>query len=565
MKEASGRYHIKCEFARGGMGVIYEIFEKSLRRHLAMKVLSPPENVPVHKRDRDYFFEEALITAQLEHPNIVPVHDMGMLNDGHPYFTMKMVHGEPLCDIIEKLKKGDKQYIEKYPLVKRLIIFRKVCDAVAFAHSCHVIHRDIKPDNIMVGEYGEVLLMDWGIAKYTQADADTPLESRRIQSLRSKQDFSQTSYDEILGTPLYISPEQLDDDTSQVDHQSDIYLLGGTLYELLTFSPPHQGESLAQVLESSMLGRVVPPQKMNPMQQIPTELQKITMKALAHKKEHRYQKVEDLCADLDDFTAGSIVSEPVIFKEGEVLIRQDEKGTEAYFILKGKVDVIQTRADQEYLLATVEAGNIVGEMAVISEQVRMASVVAATDTQVLIINHQRMEEVLQKLPPWVGKLIFNLVDRLQTTDKNAHPLLLGDSLYHVLHQFTYILLSQMAFQIKTEEIEFNINTLTKQIAANLCMRQQKVQTALKYLATSSICQKINSETFKINDFSLFAYFLHFVHKMKKLDIAFPIPQLPEAGEETKTQALQLAQEATDYLSTKHKFTLRRKRDDVLRP
>ena len=300
MKEASGRYHIKCEFARGGMGVIYEIFEKSLRRHLAMKVLSPPENTQVTKRDRDYFFEEALITAQLEHPNIVPVHDMGMLSDGHPYFTMKMVHGEPLRDIIDKLKRGHKEYIEKYPLVKRLIIFRKVCDAVAFAHSCDVIHRDIKPENIMVGEYGEVLLMDWGIAKYTQADDATPLESQRIHSLRSKEDFSQTCYDDILGTPLYISPEQLGDDHEQVDHQSDVYLLGGTLYELLTFSPPHRGESLAQILECSMSGRIIPPQQANPMQQIPTELQKITMKALAHRKEDRYQKVDDLCADLDE-------------------------------------------------------------------------------------------------------------------------------------------------------------------------------------------------------------------------------------------------------------------------
>ena len=132
---SSGRYDIHSEVSRGGMGVIYRVLDNNLHRHLAMKVLLSKKTGDMDiETARDYFLEEALVTAQLEHPNIVPVHDLGQLADGNPFFTMKLVQGESLLDIIQQLREGHPEYTERYPLITRLMIFRKVCDAVAFAH-----------------------------------------------------------------------------------------------------------------------------------------------------------------------------------------------------------------------------------------------------------------------------------------------------------------------------------------------------------------------------------------------------------------------------------------------
>ena len=157
------RYALGCEVARGGMGAILRATDLSIERTVAMKVALDPASMDAEILQR--FTQEAKLTGQLEHPNIVPVYDLSSDDHDRPFYTMKFVTGVTLHDILSKLKNGDATTVAHYSLTQLLTIFQKVGDAVAFAHSRNVIHRDLKPANIMVGEYGEVLVMDWGLAK----------------------------------------------------------------------------------------------------------------------------------------------------------------------------------------------------------------------------------------------------------------------------------------------------------------------------------------------------------------------------------------------------------------
>ena len=157
-EDDSEKYVILQQIAEGGMGTIFEVEDQDLRRRNVLKIMRPEVERDPHLFER--FVEEARITGRLEHPNIVPVHDLGVLGGEKLYFSMKQVHGEELADVLTRLRQGDPETTAKYGLYPLLTIFRKVCDATAFAHACGIIHRDLKPDNVMVGEYGEVLLMD---------------------------------------------------------------------------------------------------------------------------------------------------------------------------------------------------------------------------------------------------------------------------------------------------------------------------------------------------------------------------------------------------------------------
>jgi len=230
------RYVFKEIIARGGMGVIWRVHDTALNRDLALKVLRPELQ---HRPDMlSRFLEEAQIGGQLQHPGIVPVHELGHLNaesDGKPapYFTMKLIQGKTLGDLLAGRcdKKPDRAQL--------LLLFQQVCQTLAFAHARGVIHRDLKPSNIMVGDFGEVLVMDWGVAKnlhsdkpdaIVSADAIAPLNGRGSSLVGS-----------VVGTPGYMAPEQARGETDQLDERCDVFGLGAILCEILTGEPPYRG------------------------------------------------------------------------------------------------------------------------------------------------------------------------------------------------------------------------------------------------------------------------------------------------------------------------------------
>jgi len=224
---AGGAEHLEIlgPIGRGGMGEVLRVHDRRLRRLMALKAMHPALATSPELRAR--FLAEAQATAQLEHPGIIPVHELGVLSDGRPYFTMKEVQGRTLGEVI----RGG-----KWPLRRMLDALGRVCDAVGYAHARGVIHRDLKPDNVMVGEHGEVLVLDWGLVKVSGPDTqDKPAVIEPVLTDRAEDDSMRTRVGQVAGTPRYMSPEQLRGEV--LDARSDVWALGAMLYEIVTGRP----------------------------------------------------------------------------------------------------------------------------------------------------------------------------------------------------------------------------------------------------------------------------------------------------------------------------------------
>ncbi|MGE3803256.1 MAG: protein kinase [Gemmataceae bacterium] len=304
-----GRYQVISELGRGGMGAILRVIDVDIRRDIAVKYLLHPNDAKKKAR----FIEEAQIAGQLEHPNIVPIHDFGVDAQNRLYFSMKLVKGQSLAQIVELQRKASPQEPVR-SLVQLINALVSVCHAVAYAHSHGVVHRDLKPANIMVGDFGQVYVMDWGLAKVIdgQAAGNRP-GPPAASDAAALHDPGATVDGTIVGTLAYMPPEQARGQIGAVDRRSDIYALGAILYEILTWQPPvDPSGGFRAVLVRVLKGEIVPPERLQPERaragQIPAELSAIAMKALARDPAARYQTVEGFRRDLELFLEGHAVS-----------------------------------------------------------------------------------------------------------------------------------------------------------------------------------------------------------------------------------------------------------------
>ena len=239
----------------------------------------------------EQFIREALLTASLEHPNIMPVYDIGYDQNQQAFFTMKLSGEENLGEIIRK--KGAN--LDDWPLSKRLNLFLRICDGVAYAHSRHILHLDLKPDNIQIGEFGEELICDWGLA-WILFDED---EGNINPNL-----FNDTAYDKIKGTPGYMAPEQLNTHQIQFDRRTDIYALGGILYSLVTNKSPMAGAGLHTIISKTINGNIPSVRSLGANNDIPIAINAVIMKAMSLDPEDRYQEVPDLKEDIKSYLNG---------------------------------------------------------------------------------------------------------------------------------------------------------------------------------------------------------------------------------------------------------------------
>ena len=320
------RYAEQETIGKGGMGEIVLCVEQNTRREVAMKRMLP--TAAQHPRQRARFVEEAQVTAQLEHPNIVPVHELGRDAQGAIYFTMKLVKGRSLAEILAAAR-GDE---ETHSLSELLGVFLKACDGVAFAHSRGVVHRDLKPANIMVGDFGEVLVMDWGIARILGRDeiGDEEIGDEEIvQSSRQDTDSPglHTVDGSAMGSPSYMPPEQAAGEIDKIDHRSDIYSLGAILYEILTLKRPVEGGTAEAILNKVVRGNIQAPEQRAPERNIPRELSGVAMKCLAKYRGGRYASVPDLQRDISLYLEGrSVSAAPDTFARALVKLVKRNKG-----------------------------------------------------------------------------------------------------------------------------------------------------------------------------------------------------------------------------------------------
>jgi serine/threonine protein kinase len=405
------RYVVTGEIARGGMGMVLRAVDSDIRREVALKFLLDQSNPNKTLR----FIAEAQITGQLEHPNIVPVHELGTNNQKQVFFSMKMVRGRSLLQILDDLRAKDIAAEKRFTLGKLLNVLVSVCNALAYAHTFGVVHRDIKPANIMVGDFGEVYVMDWGLAKLLQGNEEPMGESEQFAAslnaanepsnevgpggsskvVTSRQPETELTMEgTIMGTPSYMPPEQARGQLRAIGPRSDIYSMGAILYEMLALEPPvDRNGGFYAVLQRVVLGEIAPPEKRFPARakegKIPSELSAIAMKALAKDPARRYGSAEALRRDIELFQEGRSVS-----------AKEDTKTELAIKFVKRN----RTLCAAAGMLALILIGtSLISLRAALAAQKAYADVKRAQE--------ERQERTLQALPALVEAARFGIERR----------------------------------------------------------------------------------------------------------------------------------------------------------
>jgi serine/threonine-protein kinase len=367
-------YEILGILGRGGTSTVYRVRDGTLGREVALKVLSPrlmDEQLVLEK-----FVNEARITAQLDHPNIPAVYTLVPDKERLSVFTMKMLEGRTLDQMIEQndRENGD-------GLTAAIEVLLRICDALAFAHSKGMLHLDLKPSNVIIAEFGQIYLVDWGIA---QRKADMP-----------KAPGGKCT---VEGTPAYMAPEQATGEQWKLDERTDIFALGGLLYRILCRRAPHAAPTAEQMLTLAANAEVTPPDVVaaETGRTLPRRLVAICMKAMASDPEQRYQHVREFQQDLENYARGLARLPQRTFKAGEIIIAEGDPGDAAYVLVSGECAATRIVDGQLRELRRLRAGEMFGEAAVFTGQPRSATVRAVTDTVVGVVEKAALIEEMER-------------------------------------------------------------------------------------------------------------------------------------------------------------------------
>jgi serine/threonine-protein kinase len=381
------------------MGHVHLSVDKNLLRKVALKRLD--KNLAKVGFYKDGFIAEAQITGQLEHPNIVPVHELAVDDNKIPYFTMKLVQGVSFNRWLHQRPVGSTERLEQ-----GLEILLKVCDAVAYAHHRGVIHRDLKPENVMVGEFGQVYLMDWGLSRLTKTQP-------------ASGSGAQMNAPGPVGTPDYMAPEQARGNPSQMDERADVFGLGALLYEIASGQRPYGDDPDYNVLlKRAERGEVVPIERVSLGLGLSKRLRNIIQTATDPDPGKRYQSVPELQREVRAFLMGGLHLPRKLFAAGSVIMREGDEGDAAYMIIGGRCRAYRTVDGQNETLSVMEPGDVFGEMALLLDEPRAATVEALDQVTVLVLDKATMTEGLG-LEGWAGALVRALAQRFRNLEQQV--------------------------------------------------------------------------------------------------------------------------------------------------
>lgn len=430
------------QIAEGGMASVELAVDRMLGRRVALKLMHAEyQRVPLAVQS---FIREVQVTGQLDHPNIVPVHDLAVDAQGQLFFTMKLVEGRTLLDLLDSLRAGHERLdarglkisttLEHEDLLRMIDVLLRVCDAVAFAHSRGVVHCDLKPANVMVGDYGQVYVMDWGIAKLLpereqpEHDLESRARVRPVYPLRaaspdglrhdSGRDTVMQSADEsnmVMGTPAYMSPEQALGARNEIDRRSDVFALGAMLFEVLTGHPPYQGQDAAEELAHARACKSV----LLPHLAITRELRRIVGIAMHPDPSQRYPSVEQFRDELQGFMRGGDNFPRRRFGKGDWLIREGEQGDAAYILVSGRCEVCKQIKGQRESLRMLGPGDVFGETSILAASPRTASVLALTEVVAVVVTADMLEREIGAMKPWMGSFIRALALRFTDVENRS--------------------------------------------------------------------------------------------------------------------------------------------------
>jgi serine/threonine protein kinase len=415
------RYRWLGEINRGGVGVIRGARDPIIGRKVAIKILRA--DLENDERVLGEFSQEARVTGQLDHPNIVPIYDFGEGGRG-PYLVMKWIAGKTLAEVL----RAERRPLQPLDRLRYLVqVLLRLCDALSFAHGRGVIHCDIKPENVMVGEHGQIYLMDWGMALVgSRRRAPSEPSSKASAPVAPGPPFDEDSLvraegqtleaGRARGTPAYMAPEQMFGLIDEIDERTDVFGLGGVLCEILVGEPPNNQRIL--IGSPGTTRPWVSPAQSPIWPQLPPELCRIASKALAPRRDDRYPSVAALRADLEQFLDGGGWFETHVYGPGDVIVTEGEGGDTAYIIASGNCEVYKLIDGREQLIRKLGPGTVFGEMAVFTGGTRTATVKAVDQVIVKLITGASLNLELDR-NPWVAAFVRSLARRVRDTEDQA--------------------------------------------------------------------------------------------------------------------------------------------------
>jgi serine/threonine-protein kinase len=388
------------------MGSVFLAVDHSLRRPVAIKQLDDVHAGQIHQVAN--FLREARVTAQIDHPNLVPIYEVG-IRDGHRiYYAMKLIEGEDLATRVRARPLEERSRAELLDQIDAVV---RICGAVAAAHDFGYAHCDIKPQNIMLGLHGAVYLIDWGLVRPIGRKCETRSAARleAEQAAGDEPDWIRDAEFLVGGSPAFLSPEQAL--RAPITAQTDVFALGAVIYFILQGSGPFAGSSHEESIRRAAACDFERPSLLR--DDIPPVLEAIVLRAMARRPEDRYSTAEALAAELTRYLrSGGWEFGTVKAPAGQVIVRQGDPGETAFIIVEGRCEATREDRGKTRVLRIMEAGEVFGEAAILAGSCRTATVRALTDVTLHSIAAQMIEREIRHWNPWAAHLVQTLARRL---------------------------------------------------------------------------------------------------------------------------------------------------------